>query len=491
MQQFCELMKEYISKGRISVKKLAADMGIDRTLLQKYIAGSRKPKNRREVDQIALCMMLSPAEQDRLVTAYFQGIYGRKSYESFQQIKRFLEGNIDLKTEEQKCSVPGKEPLAEEFELQENCRVFYGKMQVADALTGMFNRGYVPIFGEGVKPNVRIIMQPDQKELMVSLLRLCGNISAQVEHIICLDRDKEDNDNFSLITPVLSMLFCNDKYQIRYYYEDTDSHINEMSLFSTMILLEEYAFLCNRQGDECIVYHQKECVEFLQRRYDDIAARTTELNIKRKTTVQIEETARKLRATGNKNCWFGWTPCMTFGLTREIYESHLLLPEPDKTYLIDAQMRDIQIMMEAKPYVDCCAEEGLRYFMETGDLPEYPEYFYRKPERRTRIEVLENLVKTVESDRVRVYISNPAKLNMVKYFSLTVNAEGKVEISRAGVYGYEEVYLEKEFSICRSIYQFEEFAREDGWFYDAETSLGILRKVLEEYRGKEIGNEAE
>ena len=50
---FSELLKSFINEKNISVKKLAANVQMDRTLIQKYMSGSRVPKNYREVQKLA------------------------------------------------------------------------------------------------------------------------------------------------------------------------------------------------------------------------------------------------------------------------------------------------------------------------------------------------------------------------------------------------------------------------------------------------------
>ena len=57
---FSELLKSFINEKNISVKKLAANVQMDRTLIQKYMSGSRVPKNYREVQKLADGMMLLP-----------------------------------------------------------------------------------------------------------------------------------------------------------------------------------------------------------------------------------------------------------------------------------------------------------------------------------------------------------------------------------------------------------------------------------------------
>ena len=78
---FSELLKSFINEKNISVKKLAANVQMDRTLIQKYMSGSRVPKNYREVQKLADGMMLLPEQQGELLDAYYRNLYGDKTYE--------------------------------------------------------------------------------------------------------------------------------------------------------------------------------------------------------------------------------------------------------------------------------------------------------------------------------------------------------------------------------------------------------------------------
>ena len=75
---FSELLKSFINEKNISVKKLAANVQMDRTLIQKYMSGSRTPKNYREVQKLADGMMLLPEQQGELLDAYYRNLYGTK-----------------------------------------------------------------------------------------------------------------------------------------------------------------------------------------------------------------------------------------------------------------------------------------------------------------------------------------------------------------------------------------------------------------------------
>ena len=94
---FSELLKSFINEKNISVKKLAANVQMDRTLIQKYMSGSRTPKNYREVQKLADGMMLLPEQQGELLDAYYRNLYGDKTYEGYRKIAETLEGMKDFR----------------------------------------------------------------------------------------------------------------------------------------------------------------------------------------------------------------------------------------------------------------------------------------------------------------------------------------------------------------------------------------------------------
>ena len=73
---------------------------MDRTLIQKYMSGSRTPKNYREVQKLADGMMLLPEQQGELLDAYYRNLYGDKTYEGYRKIAETLEGMKDFRMKE-------------------------------------------------------------------------------------------------------------------------------------------------------------------------------------------------------------------------------------------------------------------------------------------------------------------------------------------------------------------------------------------------------
>ena len=169
---FSELLKSFINEKNISVKKLAANVQMDRTLIQKYMSGSRTPKNYREVQKLAGGMMLLPEQQGELLDAYYRNLYGDKTYEGYRKIAETLEGMKDFRMKEPALSAAFPDTGMPEEPQEEVEYVRHGKLEVEQAFINLLRKececaGEEPLF-------IRMMMQPDQNEMLKLLLHAVG-----------------------------------------------------------------------------------------------------------------------------------------------------------------------------------------------------------------------------------------------------------------------------------------------------------------------------
>lgn len=475
---FSELLKEYISLNRISVKKLAECVGMDRTLLQKYMSGLRRPKNKREVERISLCMLLTPEQREKLLLSYYQTVYGRKTYESFRQIKDFLEGNGNLRINRNPVLWGNFIPEKKSFAGQKENKMYFGKMQTEDALTYMLAMACKEAQGKAV--SMKLIVQPDQMELIMLLLRLCSKIPVEIEHIICLDRDKENNDNFALLMPVF-ILACNiNQYHSRYYYENTDSHLNDMSLLPNLILADNFALLCSRNANECLLMHCGDQVEFLQYQYNRIAARTEDLGISDKDSLELMQFISLISVTLRNNVRISWFPCTLLIVDQQMGEECLLLQEPQKSQLIEMMADARGRLLRGRAVREYFTEEGLHAFLKEGRLPEYFSSIFGRPDKEVRVRSVKSMIAMAEQGLIEVHMANSLRLNIAEYITVSVNAVGNVDFWYHDGEKCRTISV-KESSVCENIYRFEKFACENEWFIGVKATIDKMKNILEDY----------
>ena len=80
MSDFSKQLSFFIKERKVNISALAAHTQIDRTLLHKYISGTRTPADIKIVEGISKGLMLSVDEKAELVKAYKITTMGKEAY---------------------------------------------------------------------------------------------------------------------------------------------------------------------------------------------------------------------------------------------------------------------------------------------------------------------------------------------------------------------------------------------------------------------------
>ena len=311
MSTFAALLKQHVTNKNISVLKISEEVGIDRTVFHTYMSEKRKPKSHIEVRRICKAMQLSAAEQTALLTAYFESQYGSKSYADFLTLQQILEGTQDFRLKPDVVTASAASlnalPEASSFLPQSSqVQTYNGALQVEYACTSFLDRfvaeaakaaahtgtsveaknaGTDTMANDGTGTSagadigmsgfsglkgvissadtLHILMQPTQAQLMRLLMLHTAGQPVQLEQLLCLEQNPKDNNNLSLLLPAIALFLNHPGYHCRYYYDNVEAHINQMTLLPIMVLTKDSAFLCNQTCDSCCIIRNPEIAGFL------------------------------------------------------------------------------------------------------------------------------------------------------------------------------------------------------------------------------------
>ena len=460
---FSELLKSFINEKNISVKKLAANIQMDRTLIQKYMSGSRVPKNYREVQKLAGGMMLLPEQQGELLDAYYRNLYGDKTYEGYRKIMETLEGMKDFRMKEP--ASPGIFPYIVTAEPREESEyVRHGKMEVEQAFICVLRKeceraGEEPLL-------IRMMMQPDQNEMLKLLLHAVGGRNVTLEHIICLDCDGNNNENIMLIFSVLALAAECGAYHVYYYYDDIRSHINEMTLLPNMVLAGESVFLCNRDRSECMILHKSAAAEFFAGQYNYMKKSAAELAMHYELEGVDEGILRDIQMDGTY---------MEFGY----FPSALLFPAERKSAAGARNSRE-GAGIAGKYYF---SERALRAYLNPDEADCGTECHRESAGGATlqteRVNRVGHWLGKIREEQCLAYMADETKLAMEPGIGIFTGGHGTVGIWRKKK--GKQLLLVKEWSVYDSLCGFEKFAQENDLFLDVETTTEKIRQIWEEY----------
>lgn len=478
MSLFSENLKEYVQKSHISVSKLSSETEISRTLFHKYLSGSRMPKSSQEVRRIGHAMMLLPKQQNSLLEYYARSMYGEKNYESFGKIKHILEGMYDFRLERRggilDMDIVKKLSLIN----GEEAASFYGRLQVEDALAQLLWLAAGKNRKECVK--IRMVIQPDQDNIINPILRMSSHLDLDLEHIVCLDCNKNDNDNIGLLFSTLAFEFASTAYQSYFYYDNIVYHVNQMSLLPNMLLVGEYVFLCSSEADECLILHQKTEIEFFQKKYEKMKSCTQKLGIINQNAKELAELMSLVMENGTVDLQIGYFPCLATVIDEKMMQRHLKLQPATLGKALQMMEETLLQLKDKKQFCNYFSEAGLRKFMEEGTIYGYPPDIFLPFSPQERMAVLKRLVRLLKTGVFSYRMARKSKLCMEDAVVIYASRGGSVNFwCQSGPYG--KAIMVKETSIEENIHRFIEYAVENDWFYSQEETIGIMELMIKEY----------
>lgn len=402
VSDFSRLLAYHIHGKDIKTYALAQYVGLDRSNMYKIINGSRKPTSVEMVNRMSKFMHLSPSEHEEFKNAYLISLIGPETYNRRKCILDFFE-NFYLP---QKKSIhPGSEisfPAS-------------GSKIVALHSQSELNRFLLfAVSSQLKKPHsrIRVMIQPDY-DFLVNLLDAANNncSSVEIEHIICLDNSPSvppgilQNYNINCLKKLLPLYGNHYKYNCYYYYDNIVSKLGSISAFPYMIIAGAYACLIDRDMQSGIATSSDLSLNILNAIFDESLQESSPL------LFQINGASEQLKdlystyAVCQSGYSFQSTPCLTPLLTRDLLEKYVLNDQDGKAEFIDflsGHLADagIQKWFNSTEYI--FSLEGMKKFLETGRIGEYPYEMYDPIALEDRIVLAERFVNSFSVRKTRM-----------------------------------------------------------------------------------------
>lgn len=237
MQKFAEVLSEYLSEKRISFKKAASEIPMDRTQLKRYATGERLPKDKASVIAIAKGIGMSEEQQMTLISSYERSRMGEKKFRAFNLIEQILEGRS--------TGVPKKT-----CNLSEVNKMCYQK---DNTIINIYNRielyKWVNYVCDGAE-NLKIVIKTgEQYDGLHDIIHSGINNSHDmenscIEQIVYLNNDfnSDDVQDIETFDKVYRVMECGVNCKIYSIYDNCDKLVTHNYLISNKGIVVFYAF---------------------------------------------------------------------------------------------------------------------------------------------------------------------------------------------------------------------------------------------------------
>lgn len=275
MSDFSKQLSFFIKERKVNISALAAHTQIDRTLLHKYISGTRTPADIKIVESISKGLMLSVDEKAELVKAYKITTMGKEAYLQNLNTEKII-------------NYFSKLPEPDIFEYCTKSESLFS-CTVNDNLS--VQTTIKRILEDADTTNVFVSAPPHEKFISHELTSISLNRpDIRITQILSFDSNYElygnNLNSFANIIPLI--IFC-ENYSPLINYTHKSVRQDSLSLMPNLILTSRYAFTFTNDLKHGILHTESEILSLYRELASRISKSSYEL-IYKKITSAPEET---------------------------------------------------------------------------------------------------------------------------------------------------------------------------------------------------------
>ena len=273
MSYFSDLLSQHIQNSGKTKIQIAEAIGMTRTNFQKISTGARKLQNEHYLEGIINELILSPKEKEQLWEAYHHDTTGYKQYKMYVECIHFL--NSFFMKNQSEIRTISKTIL---FNPQKELIILNSQDDLIQALSACLST-----LQESEQKDIRIILQPEKSLLLKLLLPfLRSNQNVNIQHIICFDHLVQlDNCymqlNLHRMASILDLILASPSYSAFYYYDSSEMHFQNASLFPNMILTNDALLLFDTSEKKGYYTNNKKLIKLYMEKFYEVFDQTTQI----------------------------------------------------------------------------------------------------------------------------------------------------------------------------------------------------------------------
>lgn len=475
MSEFSYVLSRHVHGKNIKTYALAQYCGLDRSNMYKIINGKRKPTSVEMVHKMAKFMHLSPVEEQELEESYQITLAGYDNYYRRKDVMNFF-----TKFNLSAAALPSFNYGAELRVDNKETSLLSSPTEVKQALfhiisTEMSRRAY---------GHIQLLIQPDAS-FLINLISAesQADMNIHIEHIICLNNNTETtqsqkNYNLNCLKQILPLYGSCRNYECFYYYDDISSRTGKLTLFPYMVITSQYVCLLTADLDKGYIMQSDSSHKMFSGMFADYRKSSTILlNQIGSVVEQLNYTESLLRECGIGFC-FQMTPCLTPFITLSMAEKYITIATPGRPVFIERfyeYIKEINIWYEQGKISCIFSYDGVRRFLETGKINEYPKDVYLPFDIHDRNCLIKKLIQSCKTPHYRMLRDSIGNLEYELY--LFVNRQNGY-LMFSSPYTRQPVYLNiEEPGLLFTFYDFCENL-EDDMFYTPEETETMLNELI-------------
>ncbi len=351
--------------------------------LSHKLNGERK-LSEKEFEVILNTLQCSGEERKEARRLYKIHCLGEAKYEEFMCMKAYIEDFVEYQ-------IP--------FIYEENVPMSSSVEIQSEKMLNSYILALLKLADD--KSEINILCQPDYRVLSSILIFLYATVKPNVRQAVCFNNSvKSENNTHNIrLTKTLNNLVArNYKHQVRYYYDDIDSHLNSFTLFPFMLTLGNMAVLITSDYKQGLFIKDANLVAGLNRRFEMIYAESDDLFEIIENDFEYMKQCVAFEEEGFTELFaLQYHPCTILNGNASLAAAVIRDELPYKKAILDMYANRLAMYKDKEQCFIYC-EDGMRDFLETGYTTDMsPEIFIPVPDVDRR-----NLADRMQRNRKNV-----------------------------------------------------------------------------------------
>lgn len=411
MSKFSEEIKKAIEESELTLLSLSDASGLSLDHISKMRRGVRLPQDTEKVRKLVAALQRSDEESRRLMTLYRMERMGDEEWRCMKGIQRLLEYGNTLGKQTGEMQLPAA--AAVQNALPTEVRVLHNRNEVFIFLQKLLSQTGGTLH----------MLTGELPETIVALLALhLQRGDFRCEHLFSLKSLREASGslyNICYVNQIMPLICSGKNYQPCYDYDERGNAFLPNWLFT-----ERWAVGLQKDMEGGIVEWEEEKIAWIRQQYENRRRNKRQLLmqfpsmpqwaawvIQNGDAYRAEAVSGCVRPQDVKNYFIESEPCVMMGLTEEMLEKHLLLPEPARSGVRTLCRQRFEQVTQSKNMM-FFTRSGLKRFAGSGRISQYPENIYTPLTVAERIFLLRRFLKWLGQPSPNIYMFDDRLINV-------------------------------------------------------------------------------
>lgn len=481
MEQIQDLIKRHIDANGYTIYSLASKCGINRTTLQKVLAGQRKLTTQM-YEKLIPFFSLSPSEKAEFDKYFLIDHIGQDRYQTHMQIRNILETPADLLG--QSSAIQADSFITDVSEIPDYAFI-HDQFQITSFIYSIvryavknFEDPYLYIFADMSKSYISNLLKLFYNEEFSSL-----TTTQLIE--FCKVRDLHGSyDNIHNLKCVASLLpffaACTGDFSVRYYYAACNEFRMDVIAFPNYLITNTHVIFLSPDFKEAFFVADEKFHQHYRDVYNSALSRSHVLtNGKLSPSELLDQLIDTTPVAGMEgNMCINSQPVFEKFFTPSMIDKYML----DTPYSAALKNRLITRIrqLDSEKHTVLFTAEGLELFTDHGKVMSFPDFLASRTDVSDRISILTRIIESnrnpddytfllIDKDKLRTSLNLTISFEppMITYILLTRNDGSNICIPLC------------EHSICSSIMDFVQTLPQYGMILSVEDTNHILQTHIE------------